>query len=152
LHIPLECAYQGGKIFENGGPFRDIYSLSSLSAKRDPRLKNSGALIAFSFDDKRFSLTPKSAFYDWLYLQALYKAENLLDYLEIFAGFTDIEFNPRVSVNCQARSCARIVALQKRGLLSDAYHSVERYLAIVTSAAFGQEHRDTQHQASLFAS
>ena len=31
--------------------------------------------------------------------------------LEIYDAFTDIEFNPNKSINCQARSCALFLAL-----------------------------------------
>lgn len=40
--IPLECAYQGSKIFEHGGPYTDLYEIDVRSAKRDARLKRIG--------------------------------------------------------------------------------------------------------------
>src|SRR5712691_6502298 len=30
--IPLECAFQGSKVFERGGPFTDLYSATSREA------------------------------------------------------------------------------------------------------------------------
>jgi hypothetical protein len=50
-------------------------------------------------------------------------------------GFTDIEFNPEKSVNCQARSCAFFVALEKRDLLDEAMSSFENFSAIQTQSA-----------------
>ena len=47
---------------------------------------------------------------------------------EKFAGFTDIEFNPSKSINCQARSCALFVALIKRELFDDAIQSPESFI------------------------
>jgi uncharacterized protein DUF6977 len=40
--------------------------------KRDPRLRESGRLIAFEFDGVSFPLEPKTVFYDWLYVTFLY--------------------------------------------------------------------------------
>jgi len=40
--IPLECAFQGGKVFERGGPYTDLYRAEPRDAKRDQRLQESG--------------------------------------------------------------------------------------------------------------
>ena len=42
--IPVECVFQGGKIFAARGPYTDLYNVSPRDAKRDPRLKSSGLL------------------------------------------------------------------------------------------------------------
>ena len=123
----LESIYQGSKVFEQGGPFLDLYWVGSLEAKRDPRLKKSGQLVSFRFKDEDYPLSPGTAFYDWLYINALFPKREWLKRLQKCAGFTDIEFNPKRSLNCQARSCATFVALQKRGLLDEAVNSFELY-------------------------
>lgn len=115
--IPLEAAFQGSKVFERGGPYTDLYDLEGTSVKRDSRLNDSGALIAFDWND-RWPLEPKTAFYDWLYLHAVHELRVYGELAE-YAGFTDIEFNPARSVNCQARSCALYVSLRDRGLLEE---------------------------------
>lgn len=69
--ISVECAFQGSKIFENGGPYTDLFYKTSREAKKDFRIKNSGNLIAFKFFDYSFPLEPKTYFYDWLYINAL---------------------------------------------------------------------------------
>jgi hypothetical protein len=117
--IPLESAFQGSKVFENGGPYRDLYNAPVREAKRDPRLQNSGKLIAFEFRDFRFPLTPRTAFYDWLYISALFVHRDWLVRLDRYTGFSDIEFNPSKSINCQARSCALLLSLIKRDMLSE---------------------------------
>lgn len=50
----------------------------------------------------------KSFFYDFLYFRALRENlnENEIKEFLTFELFTDIEFNPKKSINCQARSCA----------------------------------------------
>jgi hypothetical protein len=130
----VECAYQGSKVFERGGPFTDLYWKDSREAKRDPRLKSSGRLTAFEFEGKRFPTSPATAFYDWLYFRALYPHRDWLARLQRCAGFTDIEFNPERSLNCQARSCAMFIALQKRNLLDDAMSSFDSFRGLLQSA------------------
>jgi hypothetical protein len=116
--IPLEAAFQGSKVFEQGGPYVDIYELHGPAIKRDERLHNSGQLTAFEWHGERWPLVPKTSFYDWLYLNAVNLLEEAAE-LARFAGFTDIEFNPAKSINCQARSCALYVALQAREVLRE---------------------------------
>ena len=60
--IPLECAFQGSKVFESGGPYVDLYTKDVREAKRDPRLKDSGRLTSSEFEGKSFSLEPKTFF------------------------------------------------------------------------------------------
>lgn len=128
--IPLECAYQGSKIFESGGPFVDLFLVEPRSAKSDARLKSSGRLIGFELEGTKFPLFPKSIFYDWLYTNAIFPERNWLRRLDQLDGFTDIEFNPEKSVNCQARSCALFVALEKRNLLDAAMTSFDKFVEV----------------------
>ncbi len=132
--MSVECAYQGSKVFENGGPYRNLYSVSSRSAKTDERLQNSGELITFNFCGEDFPIEPKTAFYDWLYITALYqKKKDLMQELEVFQGFSDIVFNPNRSLNCQARAAASFVSLSKNGLIDEQkFNDKDYYLALLT--------------------
>lgn len=132
--ISVECAYQGSKVFENGGPYHELYSVSSLEAKTDERLKNSGELVAFNFCGEDFPTEPKTAFYDWLYITALHqKKADLVKALKVFQGFSDIVFNPNRSINCQARAAALFVSLSKNGLIGEKIFSdKDYYLALIT--------------------
>ena len=47
--IMVENAFQGSKVFENGGPYIDLYSKSPIEAKKDLRLKKKWALNQISF-------------------------------------------------------------------------------------------------------
>lgn len=110
--ISVESAYQGSKVFEGGGPFHDLYTVSSREAKTDPRLRNSGEVIDFDFLGERFPIEPQTAFYNWLYITALsQRAPTVLQELKRYSGFSDIAFNPKRSINCQARAVAVYVAL-----------------------------------------
>lgn len=137
----VESAFQASKVFENGGPFYDILEKTSKEAKMDERLRSSGRLINFKFFGKEFPLEPKTLFYDWLYINALLTNEGLKDELIKFDGFTDIEFNPNKSINCQAHSAALYVSLLKRKLLEKAASSVEEFTDIIRNAKLGQEQR-----------
>lgn len=127
---PLESVYQASKVFDDGGPFLDLLHATPRDAKRDERLSASGRLIAFELEGERYPLDPPTAFYDWLYMRCLYPQREWLRRLSKIEGFTDIEFNPARSLNCQARSCASFVALQKRDLLDDALRSFASFVAV----------------------
>lgn len=131
--MPVENAFQGSKVFEGGGPFTDLFTMHPRDAKRDPRLKGSGRLKAFDLCGARFPLEPKTVFYDWLYLNALADHPRHEEVLG-FRGFSDIEFNPERSINCQARSAAMFVGLWSQGLLGKCLANVESYLDLVLEA------------------
>lgn len=137
--IPLECAYQGSKVFESGGPFTDLFSVAHpRDAKRDRRLQESGRLIGFEFNGEYFPTEPKTAFYDWLYINAIFDHRDWLQKQSRFcdyAGFTDIEFNPAKSINCQARACALFAALMGNGLLEQAVETPMTFLELMRSPA-----------------
>lgn len=120
--VSLENVFQAAKIFEFGGPFKDILYLTPSEAKADKRLKSSGKLIGFISKEKIWPLEPKTVFYDWLYLNAIRLNPGLGDEIMMYDSFTDIEFNPNKSFNCQAKSAALYVSLRKNKLL-DAYLS-----------------------------
>ena len=126
----LEALFQGSKVFDDGGPFIDLYKLDGRAVKRDQRLKNSGRLKRFEYESEEFPLTPKSAFYDWLYFNAVYRRENLWEELSQWDAFSDIEFNPAKSINCQARSCAIISSMLKRNIIHDAIESFGNFVEI----------------------
>lgn len=130
--IPLECAFQGSKVFERGGPYTDLFAVDPRAAKRDPRLRDSGALVAFEFQGMRFPLEPKTVFYDWLYIGAIFPHREWLSRLSKFVGFTDIEFNPERSINCQARSIALFFSLKSNDLLEGAMESPGSFLQVLS--------------------
>ena len=132
-NIPLECAFQGSKVFERGGPNLDLYGVEPRAAKRDPRMRTSGKVVGFAFEGYHFPTEPKTAFYDWLYSIAIFEhREWLRPRLTHYAAFTDIEFNPRRSINCQARSCALFVALLANNLLERAVQSPTAFMELAT--------------------
>ena len=149
--VSVECAYQGSKVFEKGGPYHELYSVPSRAAKTDDRLRNSGALIAFNFCGEEFPTEPKTAFYDWLYMNALYqKKSDLLKELEAYQGFSDIVFNPNRSINCQARAAALFISLSKNELIDKrTLEDKDRYLEIITDKTQLSSTQQTPYQLTL---
>ncbi len=142
----VESAFQSGKVFKNGGPYTDLLSAPSYYAKKDPRLQNSGPLQSFCFNGITFPTEPKTFFYDWLYITAVSENTGLAKELCQYNAFTDIEFNPNRSINCQARSAAIFVSVAKQGLLDAILESPEQFRQIV----YGNEPTDKDQQLSLF--
>jgi len=153
--IKLELAFQGSKVFERGGPFTDLYRKGDKEigeAKKDPRLKESGRLIGFHFEGMDFPSEPKTAFYDYLYCSFLIKHKAWAVSLYKYAGFTDVEFNPHRSINCQARSAALFLSLMKIGHLDEAMQSPEKFIDTLKSSEYRPELRSDAVSEHLFAS
>lgn len=148
--LTLECAFQGSKVFENGGPYTDLYLRDSRDAKGDERLQTSGVLTGFSFEDRRYPLIPKTAFYDWLFVRSLYPHREFLRELKQYAAFSDIEFNPERSINCQARATALFVALEMKGLLEQSHNSFEFFSEVLAPDSRAQPHSQEEAQGKLF--
>ena len=139
LKYSVESAFQSSKVFENGGPYTDLLLKTSREAKQDIRLKNSGELIKFTLYNRDWPLQPKTLFYDWLYINALSKYPEYVEEVVKYDGFTDIEFNPNKSINCQASAAALFVSLFKRNLLDKAISSIDDYIKIVTHKDIKEE-------------
>lgn len=143
----VETAFQGSKVFERGGPFKDLIGMDSRLAKKDIRLKESGNLVGFEFFGKQFPLVPRTYFYDWIYINALQQNDDLAVQVASYKGFSDIEFNPSRSINCQAYSAALYLSLLRGGLLSDALSSPERFLEL-TGKQYETQRRNIVVQSS----
>ena len=129
----VEAAFQASKVFEHVGPFVDLLDKPSIKAKKDPRLKSSGNIVAFNFEGRDFSRIPFTYFYNRLYIGALVENEELAKELleRKFDAFTDIAFNPDKGRNCQAEAAAIFVSLSRQGLLAEALANEENFLHIV---------------------
>ena len=146
----LECAYQASKVFERGGPFLDLLDARSIDAKRDPRLHEHGRLKSFRFFNVEWDLLPRTAFYDWLYINALHKHPELASEVLTYRAFSDIAFNPEKSINCQAYAAALYVSLHERGLLSSQMlKEKDAYLSVINTGLVSNAHEDTMAQKRL---
>jgi len=145
----VETVFQSSKVFENDGPFPDLLYSTSREAKKDPRIQQSGRLLRFDYFGTSWELEPKTAFYDWLYINTLSKNPELMEEAGLYDAFTDIEFNPERSINCQAYSLALFRSLQERNLLSEALASKQAFLDVVGYKVISNASEDTSVQQRL---
>lgn len=146
-NMTVESAFQGSKVFEGNIQFEDIYGRSSLEAKRDPRIKSSGRLICFRLFGEEFPLDPVNYFYNWLYIRSLYSNREYCEKVIGYDSFTDIEFNPQRSLNCQAMAAAVFSGLYSSGKLDEAMRSKEDFLRIVYGSGSHADKTDPANEA-----
>lgn len=128
----LESVFQAGKIFKDVGGFEETAKLAPRDARDFVKTHSEGhSLIGFRYAGNDFPLEPKTFFYDWLYVNALKQSGIDLTRLFVYDTFTDIEFNEKKQVNCQARSLAIAVSLQKVGLFEQAIANPHTFLHLV---------------------
>jgi len=130
-YITVESAYQGSKIFENGVPCKEIYKKNSSEAKKEIATQSDSVLLNFNFFRDEWPNRPYTAFYNWLYINALNQQNYFIKTLQNFDGYSDINFNPNKSINCQAYSRALYVALFKREILQDVISDKNKFLELM---------------------
>lgn len=148
--LSVERAFQGSKVFEHGGPYLELFAMTSREAKLDKRLQSSGRLTGFQFEGIDWPLEPRTAFYDWLYITALVQHSALIEQLDDFSAFTDIEFNPTRSINCQAYSVAFYASLARRGEWQASALDKDAFLRLVGTRPVSNARQDDLRQDSLF--
>ena len=110
----IENIFQSSKKYENGGPYLDLLDVLPKDAKRDERHHSSGKLVAFVKDGVEWALEPKTSFYDYIYMLTVIENFGCELDLSEYHWFTDIEFNPSKSINCQARAVAIYKLIQEK--------------------------------------
>lgn len=128
-NISVECIYHSSKVFTDSGPHTEIYDMPPIKSKKYLKSIISGTLCAFQFEEKDYPLIPTTAFYDWIYLNALLENKELIEPLLKYNAFTDIAHNPEKSVACQARTVALFVSLYKLNLL-DIIKDFDKFIEI----------------------
>ncbi|MFT6458169.1 DUF6977 family protein [Pseudophaeobacter arcticus] len=123
----LESVYQSSKVFANSGQHEQLMDLDPYQAKKEVRRLGSGPITAFRFLDQEFPTEPMNAFYDWLYIRAIVPHEQWLRKNLHFAAYSDIEFTPSKSVNCQGRAVAEFHALSMRGEATKCVHDFDMF-------------------------
>ena len=132
IKFSVEQIFQASKVFEQGGPYLDLYNKTSKEAKTDIRLKDSGKIVSFNFLNSDFPTQPYTYFYDWLYSNALLENKPYLEKALEFNAFSDIEFNEKKSINCQAYSLALFCSIihNKKEILDKETISKEEFLEL----------------------
>lgn len=145
----VETVFQSAKVFDRGGPYRDLMYGTSKSAKTDPRIKESGRLVGFDLFGDHWDLEPKTAFYDWIYINALARNPKIAAGLADYDSFTDIEFNPKRSINCQAYSVALFRSLTMRNMVQEVLSDKTTYLKAIRARPVSNAHENTAAQGKL---
>ena len=125
----VESVFQACKVFSGGiGPFPELYAENPSQVRAIVREKATSPLVAFKCGTELWTLRPTRAFYDWIYCRALNANPELVEELCDFDCFTDIEFNPRKSLNCQAYAVALYQSFVHAHVLEEALSSKEAFL------------------------
>lgn len=131
--IPIESIFQSSKVFSDGTQFPELMHLPPKEAKQFITNANKGSLKCFRYLNTVFPLEPRSMFYDYLYIKALNQVKSTSADLVNFDIFTDIEFNEKKQINCQARSCAIYSYLLKSKTLEYHLSSIENFAKLYPS-------------------
>ena len=124
---PVECIYHASKVFEDGTCFEFLKDYSPRDAKRYMRENGTGVLKCYEFNGKKISLETKTMFYDYIYIKALMQHPELSAALVDYDIFTDIEFNEKKGLNCQARSCSIYSYMLRTGTVDKYMDSMESF-------------------------
>ena len=129
----VEQIFQGSKKFRRSGS--QLHLIDQMSSKELKKyigkVHQVDELVSFECFGQIFPLKPQTFFYNWLYINSLHKNQLLANQIINYDTFTDIEFNPNKSKNCQAEACSIYVYLYKSNLLDFALSSKENFLQVV---------------------
>ena len=126
----VESIYQSAKVFGQVGPHPEWLELTGKQCKKAVQQisKKHGSVTGFEWNGRTWPATNIEGFYSWVYIQGLIQLENGLERLNEYSGFTDIYFNPRKTINCQARTAAQAVQLYKLNLINGIIETPDSFL------------------------
>lgn len=133
-HFTVEQLFQTSKVFKREGVQTKLLEegMDSKNLKKRMReLHETDELTGFECFGRVFKLKPETLFYNWLYIQALVNNPELSLKILEYNAFSDISFNPKKSINCQAEACAIYVMLKRKNNLDEALKSTEIFEEIV---------------------
>ena len=84
------------------------------------------------------------------YLNSLKTIIGIEEDLNVFDAFTDIEFNPKKSFNCQAKSCSLFVSLLRRNIFNEVMDDKEKFIHILMNDQGMSEFNGQVNQQRLF--
>lgn len=155
--IPVESIFQGSKVYDGEDkPHVELFQQSANEAKRFSKEMqlHERSVTGFQYGDKKFGTFPYSAFYDWVYIQALHSHQELAKQILDYDAFTDIHFNQKVAYsnkgpfNCQARALAIYVSLQRKGKLHDYLQDPKNLQQSIYETLYRQCGQDDQRQVN----
>ena len=104
--VSVESFYHSCKVFEDGTSFEFLKDYSPRDAKRYVRENGGKVLKCYRYNGEEIPLETRTLFYDYIYIQSLIQHPEVSSALIAYDLFTDIEFNEKKGLNCQARACA----------------------------------------------
>ena len=127
--LSLESVYHSSKVYEDGTQFEFLKNETAKFSKRFMRENgySHGELVKFRLNKKDYPKTPRNAFYDWIYINSLIQSKVSNEVLE-YNAFTDIEFNHKKNINCQAQALALYVAIKKSKKENYYFQSFDNFL------------------------
>lgn len=90
-------------------------------------------IVNFKYNDCVFENEPTGMFYDYIYMYAILQNHDLIKDFTCYDYFSDIEFNPKKSINTQARAAAIFKTLyvnRSLGIIKDQEKFKEYYKSI----------------------
>ena len=126
----IECIFQSSKVFENNVQFLNLLNVSPLEAKHFIRDNANGNIVCFRYNNVVYPTNPKSLFYDYIYIKALMQHPQLAEQLGEYDIFTDIEFNEKRGLNCQARACAIFAYMLRMGCVDEYMVSMDEFAKV----------------------
>ena len=124
---PVECLYHASKVFEDGTSFEFLKGYAPRDAKRYLRENGMKSLKCYRYNGKEIPLSTGTLFYDYIYIRALMQHPEVSSSLINYDLFTDIEFNEKKGLNCQARSCAIYSYMLRTGTVDLYMDSMESF-------------------------
>lgn len=123
----VESIYHASKVFEDGICYEFLSDYAPRDAKRYLRENAKGNLKCYRFNGVEVALEPRTLFYDYIYIKALMQHPELADMLSEYDLFTDIEFNEKKGINCQARACAIYSYMLRKNIVDEYMFSMEQF-------------------------
>jgi len=135
----VESIYQSAKVFGQIGPHPEWLGLTGKQCKKAVQKvsKEHGLVTSFEWNGRTWPTSNIEGFYSWVYIQGLLQLDNGLERLNEYSGFTDIYFNPRKTINCQARTAAQAVQLYKLNLIDDVIQTPDSFLEFCITNSSG---------------
>lgn len=124
---PLECVFQSSKVFEGGIQYEQLLFEGPKEAKQYIKENVSLPLVGFRYKGEMFETIPLSMFYDYIYISALLQSDIDTKEIASYDIFTDIEFNEKKQINCQARACAIYAYMLRTGTVGYYMSSKEKF-------------------------
>ena len=121
----VESVFQSSKVFDGIGQFEFLKGSSPLEAKKYVRENGNNRLIFFKYNGVDYPLNP------------LNKSKSKDEILE-YDVFSDIEFNDKKSIKCQARAVAIYVSIRRNGKCDYYLSAFEKFKELYKESISGQ--------------